>query len=152
MPKYTPAECEARRQRNKRLGCIAPQSYWDASAERLSQVVNGIGSDKYGSLVVGVSTWILSLYIPAADIHDWCWTVENDGTKAHFHQYNWEFQRNCHFLADSTHILFGWFRREARKLLEDVGTGLYDVVNSKSIGWPIWWDAAVIEPGPERLV
>lgn len=149
--KYTPAQCEARRQRNKRLGKSAPESYWVATPEQLAEVCNGIGTEKFGDLVIGVTTWILEAYLGDADIHDWCWTRENDGSVFLFHKWNNMFRDNLRITSNNLKIFCGWFRREARRLFCEVGDGMAAVVDSKAIGWPVWASAATIEPGPEAL-
>ena len=134
-----------------KLGLLRPEEFDAASDEEVQRWYNGIGSSKYGNLVLGVSTWILSLYEAAALIHDYWWGAMNDGSRGRFNQSNSEFRSNCAKLAESTTLFFGWFRREARRLLVDVGHGLAAIVKTEDVGWPIWESGATIEPGEEVL-
>ena len=59
---YTPAECEARRQRNLERGKLMPQAYVDATAEELAEICNGIGTDKFGPVVLGVSSGLFRIF------------------------------------------------------------------------------------------
>jgi len=104
---------------------------------QLQFIYNGIGSDKYGDVVVGITTSMLSLYEPPALIHDVWWGFLNTGSQGMFCQSNSEFGQNCRTMATRCRLWFGWFRPEQRRCLLEIASGLARVVSSP-IGWRIW--------------
>ena len=148
---YTPAECEARRQRNLERGKLMPQAYVDATAEELAEICNGIGTDKFGPVVLGVSSGLFRIFTDDADIHDYWWTKLNDGSREAWHKSNSDFRHNTGVTASFCDGPFELIRDGERDLLQELGEALAWVVSTEEIGWPIWRDAEHCEPGPEVI-
>ena len=129
-----------------------PAEFDAATDEQLQEIYNGIGSNKFRSLL-WLTTRLFSVFEASALIHDYCWSKYfNDGSRKRF-----DFSNNC-FRAGNlilASVCGGWFelfRPEQRKAFRTAGEGLYRVVSSDLIGWPIWLEgAAEAEPGPEVM-
>lgn len=128
-----------------------PAEFDQATDEQLQEIYNGIGSKKF-SFLLWLTTKLFSAFEAAALIHDFCWSrFFNDGSRKRY-----DFSNNCFragnlILATACGVWFELFRPEQRRLYRAAGDGLYRVVASDSIGWPIWRDgAADIDPGPEQ--
>lgn len=129
-----------------------PLEFDQASDEQLVEIYNGIGSNKFRSLL-GITTAIFQVFEASALIHDYCWSKYfNDGSRKRF-----DFSNNCFragnlILASVCGVWFELFRPEQRKAFRMAGESLYRVVSSDLIGWPIWLEgAAEAEPGPEVM-
>lgn len=129
-----------------------PPEFDQATDEQLQEIYNGIGSNKFRGLL-WITTKLFSLFEAAALIHDYCWSKYfNDGSRKRF-----DFSNNCFragnlILASTCSVWFELFRPEQRRLYRTAGEGLYRVVASDLIGWPIWLaGAAEAEPGPEVM-
>ena len=129
-----------------------PAEFDQATDEQLQEIYNGIGSDKFSALL-WLTTKLFSVFEASALIHDYCWSKYfNDGSRKRF-----DFSNNCFragnlILASVCGVWFELFRPEQRKAFRTAGEGLYRVVSSDLIGWPIWLaGAAEAEPGPEVM-
>ena len=129
-----------------------PPEFDKATDEQLQEAYNGIGSDKFARLL-GITTALFSVFEAAALVHDFCWSKYwNDGSRKRF-----DFSNNCFragnlILASVCSVWFELFRPQQRKAFRTAGEGLYRVVSSDLIGWPIWLEgAAEAEPGPEVM-
>lgn len=60
----------------KKHGLLAPLSYWQATQERLEEVVNGCGPAALGELIPD-KIWGLVI-TDACNIHDWCWSIADN--------------------------------------------------------------------------
>ena len=134
---YTPSQCQARRAKNCRLNKRMPQEYLDATPEELSKICNGVGTDKFGPIVLFLTSGMFNFYTDDADIHDFIWTKLNDGTVETWQKSNEDFRHNTQISAANTTLFFGWFRREAKAQLRNLGSALASVVES-DIGWKVW--------------
>ena len=129
-----------------------PAEFDQATDEQLQEIYNGIGSKKF-SFLLWLTTKLFSVFEAAALIHDYCWSKYfNDGSRKRF-----DFSNNCFragnlILASTCGVWFELFRPQQRKAFRTAGEGLYRVVSSDLIGWPIWLEgAAEAEPGPEVM-
>ena len=129
-----------------------PPEFDAATDEQLQEIYNGIGSDKFRALL-WLTTKLFSVFEASALIHDFCWSKYfNDGSRKRF-----DFSNNCFragnlILASVCGVWFELFRPEQRNTFRTAGEGLYRVVSSDLIGWPIWLaGAAEAEPGPEVM-
>ena len=129
-----------------------PAEFDAATDEQLQEIYNGIGSNKFRALL-WLTTKLFSVFEASALIHDYCWSKYfNDGSRKRF-----DFSNNCFragnlILASTCGVWFALFRPEQRRLYRTAGDGLYRVVSSDLIGWPIWLAGAVeAEPGPEVM-
>ena len=129
-----------------------PPEFDEATDEQLQEIYNGIGSKKF-SFLLWLTTKLFSVFEAAALIHDYCWSKYfNDGSRKRF-----DFSNNCFragnlILASTCGVWFELFRPQQRKAFRAAGEGLYRVVDSELIGWPIWLEgAAEAEPGPEVM-
>lgn len=129
-----------------------PAEFDQATDEQLQEIYNGIGSDKFRALL-WLTTKLFSVFEASALVHDYCWSKYfNDGSRKRF-----DFSNNCFragnlILASVCGVWFELFRPEQRNAFRTAGEGLYRVVSSDLIGWPIWLaGAAEAEPGPEVM-
>lgn len=128
-----------------------PEWFDGLSDDYLQSVYNGIGSDKYKSLL-WLTTEIFETFEPAALIHDSAWApANNDGSVERWRQSNSDFRAGCHILAATCGVWFGLFRPQQRRLFHANADLLAAVVSSHSIGWPCWLSGANPETGPERM-
>lgn len=110
-----------------------------AARKPLAEIVaayNGIGADWMPAEVRAKITEWLSLFEPAALIHDLRYT-ESDGYRYGFNRANDEFLRNCRRLAAQRYAWYNWRRYRANA----VAAILYECVRSEG-GWRAWQDAA----------
>ena len=110
-----------------------------AARKPLAEIVaayNGIGADWMPAEVRAKITEWLSLFEPAALIHDLRYT-ESDGYRYGFNRANDEFLRNCRRLAAHRYAWYNWRRYRANA----VAAILYECVRSEG-GWRAWQDAA----------
>jgi len=108
---------------------------WELDPELVREAYNGIGPDFLPPTVREKVTNYLSLFEPAALIHD----VRNefsDGTQESFNSANVEFLHNCEILADAA---FPWYS-PARYLARRVAKILYRCVQGEC-GWFAWIEA-----------
>lgn len=110
---------------------------WVASlgAERCCEGYNGIGPEFLKPRVRAKVTEHLSLFAPAALIHDLRYT-RSDGSVNMFNFANWEFLTNCRRLADRAYPWWSWRRYRARL----VADALHDFVAGPG-GWAAWSEA-----------
>lgn len=95
---------------------------------------NGIGPEWAGAAIRAKATEILSLFEPAALIHD-LRNYRSDGSRHGFNYANIEFHENCLKLADAKYPWWSWRRYRARI----VAHALYDFVRGEG-GWKAWQD------------
>ena len=100
----------------------------------LCREYNGIGPEWAGAAIRAKATEILSLFEPAALIHD-LRNYRSDGTRYGFNYANVEFHENCLRLADAKYPWWSWRRYRARI----VAHALYDFVRDPG-GWKAWTD------------
>ena len=98
----------------------------------LAREYNGIGPEWAGAAIRAKATEILSLFEPAALIHD-LRNYRRDGSRAGFNYANIEFHENCLRLADAKYPWWSWRRYRARI----VAHALYDFVRDPG-GWKAW--------------
>lgn len=123
-------------------GLPAWPGFYDLTVPQLQRMYNGIGPDKYGKAVSELTTDILSIYEPAALIHDAGFTAQalggdNDGSHAGFACINRDFADGCQILANKSKIWFELFRPQQRALRRFVGRQLAHAVSSDA-GWDVW--------------
>lgn len=106
------------------------------SYAQLADGYNGIGPEFLPPRVRDRVTDFLSLFEPAALIHD-LRNEFSDGTREGFLTSNDEFRRNCLKLADMRYGMFSLRRYRARA----VAQVLYDFVSADSFGWRAWLEA-----------
>lgn len=109
----------------------------DFSYEELAAGYNGIGPEFLPSAVRDRITKYLSLFAPAALIHDMR-TDASDGSREKFLAANDEFRRNCLKLANRAYPWYSWKRYRACAAAQV----LFDFVSADSFGWKAWQDAA----------
>ena len=150
--KYSTAHIRKLRRIVVKYDLPRPAEFDQATDEQLQEIYNGIGSKKF-SFLLWLTTKLFSVFEAAALIHDYCWSKYfNDGSRKRF-----DFSNNCFragnlILASTCGVWFELFRPQQRKAFRTAGEGLYRVVDSELIGWPIWAaGAAPQEPGPEVL-
>lgn len=129
-PVYTPEEADALRARAKRLGLEADASFWTASAELLSRVLNGIGPDWFPDWLRELITANQGRFAMAAAIHDWAFYL-SVGDRDEFHAANWQFLRNCRRVVRATVPAWRWIKRREMMIDADL---LYGAVCAG--GWP----------------
>jgi len=95
---------------------------------------NGIGPEWAGAAIREKTTAWLSLFEPAALIHDMR-NYRSDGSRHGFNYANMEFHENCLKLADHAYPWWNWRRYRARV----VAHALYDFVRGEG-GWKAWQD------------
>lgn len=100
----------------------------------LCREYNGIGPEWAGAAIRAKATEILSLFEPAALIHD-LRNYRSDGSRHGFNYANIEFHENCLRLADAAYPWWSWRRYRARI----VAHALYDFVRDPG-GWKAWQD------------
>ena len=100
----------------------------------LCREYNGIGPEWAGAAIRAKATEILSLFEPAALIHDMR-NYRSDSSRARFYNANVEFHENCLKLADAKYPWWSWRRYRARI----VAHALYDFVRGPG-GWKAWQD------------
>ncbi len=104
--------------------------------EELERGYNGIGPEFLPAIVrAKISNW-LSLFGPAAVIHDMRNEIA-DGTREAFLFANREFLFNCLSLADHAYPQDGSKHDRAR----NVAMVLYRFVNAEKFGWRAWLEA-----------
>lgn len=109
-----------------------------AARKPLAEIVaayNGIGADWMPAEVRAKITEWLSIFEPAALIHDLRYT-ESDGFRYGFNRANDEFYRNCRRLAAHKYAWYNLRRYSANA----VAAILYECVRSEG-GWRAWQDA-----------
>ena len=95
---------------------------------------NGIGPEWAGETVRETATRYLTLFEPAALVHDMR-NYMSDGSRKGFYYANMEFHENCLKLADYAYPWWNWRRYRARL----VAHALYDFVRGNG-GWKAWTD------------
>ena len=103
--------------------------------DKFAALYNGIGPDCLPAEVRDKITGWLSLFAPAALIHDVRYSFA-DGTRKPYNFANIEFRNNCRILADLAYPWYSWRRYRARA----VGEFLYKCVASPA-GWQSWLEA-----------
>lgn len=106
------------------------------TSEELACIYNGIGADWMPDEMCRKLTDWLSLFEPAALIHDMR-NYMSDGSRYGFNFANMEFQTNCLKLADAAYPWYSWRRYRARAAAHIA----YDFVSGPG-GWKAWMDAA----------
>lgn len=106
------------------------------TSEELACIYNGIGADWMPDEMCRKLTDWLSLFEPAALIHDVRYH-ESDGERRAFNFANWEFRDNCDRLAEARYPWYSWRRYRAYL----VAGQLFAAVASEG-GWKAWRDAA----------
>jgi hypothetical protein len=133
-----------------KLDLPRPPEFDLATDEQISENYNGIGSDKYHSLL-WLTTKIFEVFEAAAMVHDFSWSpLWCDGSRERFEKANNRFRAGNLILACTCGVWFGWFRPWQRVLYRQSGELLYRVVES-GIGWDIWSKAKRmdVDLGPE---
>ena len=102
--------------------------------ETIRREYNGIGPEFFDPALRAKVTEFLSVFEPAAVIHDMR-NYESDGQRDAFHYANWEFLENCRKCADAAYPWWSWKRYRARA----VAKILFDFVDG-SPGWRAWMD------------
>lgn len=105
---------------------------------------NGIGPERWAQEIRDKITDWLSLFAPAAFIHDLRCSFA-DGTRKAFNYANIEFRDNCRALADLAYPWYSWRRYRARA----IGKILYKCVASPA-GWQSWLEATAKNKNTER--
>ena len=100
----------------------------------LCREYNGIGPEWAGAPIRAKVTRYLSLFEPAALVHDMR-NYMSDGSRKGFNYANMEFHENCLKLADHAYPWWNWRRYRARL----VAHALYDFVRGDG-GWKAWID------------
>lgn len=113
---------------------------------QLQTMYNGIGPEKFGDAVRGLSTDLFAVFEPAALIHDAactpkCYGGDNDGTYAGFMCANNHFAAACHVIAEESRLYLGWFRPAQRDLRRFVARQLSHAVTG-DIAWDAYREAA----------
>lgn len=125
-------------------------TYFDGFARltcaQLQTMYNGIGPDKFGDALLDLSTDLLTVFEPAALIHDAAYTPkrrggDNDGTYAGFMCANNHFAAGCHVIAEESRLYLGWFRPAQRDLRRFVARQLSHAVTG-DIAWDAYREAA----------
>ena len=106
--------------------------------EELADGYNGIGPEFLPPDIRAKITEHLSLFAPAALIHDMR-NEYSDGTRESFHRANKEFRANCRKLAA---LEFGWYNPR-RYLAYRVAEILFKFVEAEDFGWKAWLQAKV---------
>ena len=115
-----------------------PAEFDLATDEQLQEIYNGIGSNKFRALL-WLTTKLFGVFEAAALIHDFCWSKYwNDGSRKRFEYSNNCFRAGNLILALTCGVWFEWFRPQQRAIYRTAGDGLFRVVDSELIGWPIW--------------
>lgn len=124
--------------------------YFDGFASltcaQLQTMYNGIGPEKFGAALRGMSTDLFTTFEPAALVHDAACTAkrlggDNDGTYAGFMCANNHFAAACNTIAEESRLYLGWFRPEQRDLRRFVGRQLARAVTT-DIAWDAYREAA----------
>lgn len=105
------------------------------SIDDIQREYNGIGPEWAGATLRDIATEHLTIFEPAALIHD-LEVAQSDGTRKGFNYANMEFLENCLKLADARYPWYSWRRWRARA----VAHVLYDCVRSQG-GWVAWTEA-----------
>ena len=100
----------------------------------LCREYNGIGPEWAGAPIRAKVTRYLTLFEPAALIHDMR-NYRSDGTRHGFNFANLEFLENCLKLADDAYPWYSWRRYRARA----VAHMLFNFVRGPG-GWMAWAD------------
>ena len=103
---------------------------------QLAEGYNGIGPEFLPAAVREKVTKYLSIFEPAALIHDLRNHV-GDGTRRGFNYANLEFRANCLKLANRAYPWYSWKRYRARA----VAFLLFDFVDGQP-GWVAWCEAS----------
>ena len=121
------------------LGAHLEGAEWVSSlgVARCEKGYNGIGPEFLPGAVRDKITQFLSLFEPAALIHD-METDCSDGSREKFLAANDRFRRNCLKLANRAYPWYSWKRYRARAAAEV----LFDFVSADNFGWKAWQDAA----------
>lgn len=104
--------------------------------DELADGYNGIGPEFLPPEVRAKITERLSLFEPAALIHDMR-NEHSDGTRESFHRANEEFRVNCRKLAA---LEYGWYN-PSRYLAYHVAEILFKFVEAEDFGWKAWLQA-----------
>jgi len=107
------------------------------AVDEIAANFNGIGPEWLKPEIREKLTDWLSLFTPAALIHDLRYT-KSDGKRYGFNLANIEFHNNCLKLA---RWAYPWYRILRRWLAENAALALYKAVCSEG-GWKAWQDAA----------
>lgn len=129
-PVYTPEQADELRQKARRYGLESDPSFWNASPEQLSRVLNGIGPDWFPDWLREKITDHLDRFAEAAGIHDWDYYLSL-GKVDEFNAVNFRFLRNCRQTIRKTVSVFRWSKREELYVTADL---LYGAVCTG--GWP----------------
>ena len=103
---------------------------------KIQENFNGIGSDKF-KLLVEPANYLLSIYLPAAMIHDMHWSVYGDMYGSTFDGSNSDFRAGCHICASEAKPIIKIFRPAQRRIYHEIAEDLYKVV-SGPIGRKVW--------------
>ena len=104
--------------------------------DQIAKCYNGIGPEFLPPAVREKVSSHLSLFAPAALIHDMRYS-KGDGSRYRFNYANWEFQVNCRKLAKRAYPWYSWRRYRALA----VADLLVDAVCSDA-GWVAWTTAS----------
>lgn len=118
---------------------VRPAWFDRLSEYNLQKYYNGIGSEKYVHLLK-VTTEILTIFEPAALIHDLEWSQAGTVNGSTFEESNSNFRANCHIIASYTKPVIKIFRPTQRRIYHEVAEDLYKVV-SGPIGKRVWKDS-----------
>ena len=117
-----------------RLNLSGVELFAQLGASVIRREYNGIGPEFFpAELRAKVTAW-LSLFEPAALIHD-LRNYRSDGMRWAFNYANTEFLDNCRVCADDAYPWYSWRRYRARI----VARLLYDFVSGPA-GWVAWTD------------
>ena len=108
---------------------------------------NGIGPEFFPPAVREKVTKYLTIFEPAAYVHDCC-HKNSDGLRDTFYRINGWFLDNCLILADRAYSWYNWKRYRARA----AAYVLYEFVCSRA-GWVAWCDshAARVDARPPEV-
>lgn len=123
---------------------FALKVYSSMSGDEFAAFCNGIGPERWAQETRDKITGWLSLFAPAALIHDLRYTFA-DGSRKAYNYANIEFRDNCRALADLAYPWYSWRRYRARA----IGEFLYRCVASPA-GWQSWLEATAKNKNTER--
>jgi hypothetical protein len=109
------------------------------SIYNLQKFYNGIGSEKY-SYLLKLTSEILSVFEPAALIHDLEWSSIGAVNGSTFEESNSTFRANCHIVASYTKPVIKIFRPTQRRIYHEIAEDLHKIV-SGPIGKRVWKDS-----------
>ena len=102
----------------------------------IQKIFNGIGSDKFKLLLTPANS-LLSIFLPAAMVHDVQWSKYGVQWGSTFEGSNSDFRAGCHICAAEAKPIIKIFRPTQRRIYHEIAEDLYKVV-SGPIGRKVW--------------